>query len=210
MSRIKDDDNDSLAFVEKRGFKVGEHLFVSELDVESFDSRCYDGLIEKLRSEGIKFFDMSGLMYDEEAKNKLFELNLVTSLDIPGAENINEEYEDFERKIISAKWFNPEGEIIAADGDAWVGISGVRLYPKTKKAYNLMTGVIKPYRGKKIAQALKCLVIEFAKKNGIKTISTHNNSLNIPMLAVNAKLGYKKINGEFIVCKNMQSCKLPV
>jgi RimJ/RimL family protein N-acetyltransferase len=54
------------------------------------------------------------------------------------------------------------------------------------------TGVIREYRGRGIATALKLKVIEYGKKNGYRVIKTWNDSVNEAMLAVNIKLGFKR------------------
>ncbi len=55
----------------------------------------------------------------------------------------------------------------------------------------MITGVERAYRGRHIALALKLLGIRYAKARGALTIRTNNDSQNVPMLAVNRKLGYR-------------------
>ncbi len=113
-------------------------------------------------------------------------------------------YDEFVENVIGASWFRPEGQIFASDGDPaksteWIGLAGVRLLPEKRGAYNLMTGVLRSYRGRKIAQALKLLAIRYAKAQGAIYIRTTNDSLNVPMLAINDKLGYQRQPGKFIL-----------
>jgi GNAT superfamily N-acetyltransferase len=51
--------------------------------------------------------------------------------------------------------------------------------------------VLKEYRGRKIALALKLLATRYARSLGATFIRTNNDSKNEPILAINRKLGYK-------------------
>ena len=96
-----------------------------------------------------------------------------------------------------ASWFVPEGQLLAVVGDQYVGLSAVGYMQATNSMVNLMTGVDKAYRGRKIAQALKLKSIEVAQTYGADYILTHNDSQNAPILAINRKLGYRPKTGEY-------------
>jgi predicted GNAT superfamily acetyltransferase len=66
-----------------------------------------------------------------------------------------------------------------------------------------MTGVRREYRGRGIAMTLKLGVIDFARRNGYNMIKTWNHSDNAPMLAVNARLGFKREVGWLSMEKNL-------
>jgi len=67
------------------------------------------------------------------------------------------------------------------------------------------TGVLKEYRGRKIALALKLLAIRFARACGATYIRTNNDSQNAPILAINEKLGYKPQQGLFRCLKELST-----
>ena len=97
--------------------------------------------------------------------------------------------------------FQPEGQILAADGDAVVGLSAVTYDASANTANQLMTAVARPYRGRGIAEALKLRAIEYALACGAANIRTRNDSANAPMLAVNHKLGFRPEPGLYrLVC----------
>jgi predicted GNAT superfamily acetyltransferase len=102
-------------------------------------------------------------------------------------------------------WFRPDGQILAADGDKYVGLSAVGYFKDSNSAYNLMTGVMPEYRGRKIALALKLLSIRAAKSWGVDTIRTNNDSQNAPMLAINHKLGYVPQPGIFRMTRTLSN-----
>ncbi len=158
-------------------------------DLERFDPAPFEPVLEKVKAQGIHFVSLAELGDSQEARRKLYEVNYTTALDTPGYDGDWMPFEEFEQRICAADWYSPEGQIGALLGEEWVGMAAVRLIPELQGAYNLMTGVMREYRGRGIAQALKLISIDYAKRNGAKYIRTHNNSMNAPMLAVNRKFG---------------------
>ncbi|MEO8274051.1 MAG: GNAT family N-acetyltransferase, partial [Chloroflexota bacterium] len=57
-------------------------------------------------------------------------------------------------------------------------------------AWHGMTAVVRAWRGKGIASALKRATIAWATGNGLHALETANDVVNAPMRAVNARLGY--------------------
>ncbi len=200
-SEVRDDDPSSLHFAERNGFRLNRHQFTSRLDLKTFDETPYRNLIANLEDAGIRFFTLADLNDSQEARRKLFEINFATTLDIPGNEGTYMSFEEFEQRVCSANYYRPAGQLIAADGETWVGMAAVMLLPETQGAYNLMTGVIPSYRGRKIALALKLLAIRYASAQGAFYLSTNNDSLNAPMLAINKKLGYQPLPGKYVLQK---------
>jgi len=135
------------------------------------------------------------------ARRKLHELNSLTNLDIPGWDGSLMPFEEFEQWVCGAAWYRPAGQLIAADGDTWVGLAAVQLLPEKQGAYNLTTGVLRSHRGRKIALALKLLAIRYARSQGARHLDTNNDSLNAPMLAINKKLGYRPQPGKYSLVK---------
>ncbi len=198
-SEVRDDDPSSLRFAERNAFTIDRHQFASTLDLKTFDGTPYCDLISTLQTAGIRFFTMAGLNDSTIARRKLYEINYASTLDIPGADGTYMSFEEFEQRICNAKSYRPAGQLIAADREVWVGMAAVMLMPETQGAYNLMTGVIRSHRGRKIALALKLLAIHYARAQGACYLSTDNDSLNAPMLAINKKLGYMPRPGKYIM-----------
>lgn len=198
-SEVRDNDPVSLRFAQRNGFTINGHLFASTLDVTTFDETPYGSLIPTLEAAGIRFFTMADVPDSPAARRTLYALNHATSLDIPGPNGTDISFEEFEQLVCAAPWYRPDGQLIAADGDTWVGLAAVRLLPETQGAYNLMTGVLRPYRGRNIALGLKLLAIRYARDHGACYMSTDNDSRNAPMLAINWKLGYQPQPGKYLV-----------
>lgn len=202
-SDVREGHPESLRFAKKRGFTIDRHMFESVIDLKTFDESRFDELNESIASSGIRFFSLADVGNTLEAQRKLYEVNRATSLDDPASHGTFPDFDEFSLNVFQASWFRPEGQILAADGDRYVGLAAVGYVEEDNSMYNMMTGVIEPYRGRRIAQALKVLAIRFAKSYGAESIRTHNDSQNAPMLAINRKLGYQPRPGEYRVIKTL-------
>ncbi len=60
-------------------------------------------------------------------------------------------------------------------------------------AFHDMTAVLRAYRGRGIAIALKRATIAWAVQHGLRALDTGNDEENGPMRAVNARLGYRPV-----------------
>jgi GNAT superfamily N-acetyltransferase len=202
-SECLDNQPDSLAFAQKRGFEIRRHAFGSKLDLTTFNAEALLPMVEKVKEQGIRFTSLAGEGNIEAAQRKLFELNTVTANDNPGTEgNYQNTFENFQAKVLNAQWFRADGQILAVDGECYVGLGAVGFEPDEMKAFNAFTGVDKDYRGRGIAQALKVLAAQYAESKGAQVIVTDNDSENAPMLAVNDRLGYVRQTGQYWLIKH--------
>ena len=186
-----------LAFAERCGFRIERHLFESALDVAAFDEGPFAGAVEEVEASGIRLFSMADLGDTPEVRRRLWELNERVGLDVPGDDGKIRPFDAFEKQVCLASWYRPDGQIIAADGDRWIGVSAVGYFPHTNAMWSMITGVDRAYRGRGIALALKLLTIRCAKRYGVASIRAHNDSENAPMLAINRKLGFQPQPGVY-------------
>lgn len=189
-SEVLEDCAVSQAFASRRGFEHDRHLFQSSLNLEHFDDSPYAQTIEDNADSGIRIHSLADFGDTPEARRKLYEVNAITDRDVPGWTGPGLSFEEFNEWVYESGWYRPDGQLLAADGDRWVGICAVRLYPEARQAFNVHTGVIRTYRRRRIALALKLAAIRYARGKGVRSLSTHNDSMNGPMLALNRKLGY--------------------
>jgi GNAT superfamily N-acetyltransferase len=204
-SEVRDNDQASMHFARRRGFTIERHVFESALDLAAFDIGPWLPAIEHARAQHIRFFSLAEIDDNENMHRLLYALNRQLVLDIPGSSQFFPPFEDFEHFLFGASWYRPDGQIIAADGDDWIGMAAVSFNPEQRSSYNNITGVLASHRGRGIAQALKILAIQRARAHGALNIRTNNNAENAPMLAINRKLGYQPLPGEYMLWEQVDA-----
>jgi len=196
-------------FAERCGFIELWHQFAMELNLDTFEDRPYDEVIAKLQGEGFQFTSMEALGDTEEAQRKLFLLNdvgVVTTLGQDGG-HAWDSFDDFQKSVCRSDWYRPGGQIVAIDTvtGAWAAMSAITRFEGQDSAYNLFTGVDMPYRGRKLGQAVKVLALRYARNVlGVHSVRTHHNTKNLPMIAIDLKLGYKQLPGDFVMEKILE------
>jgi GNAT superfamily N-acetyltransferase len=206
---VRDDCPESLLFAERRGFTERLHQIAMALDLAVFDDRPYEEVIAKLEGEGVRFTTMEALGNTEEAQHKLYILNDTTSITEPGRDGEHSwvSFEDFQKKVCQADWYRPGGQIVAIDTTTgtWAAMSAITRFEGNDYAYNLFTGVDVHYRGRKLGQGVKVLALRYARDVlKVNMVRTHHNTLNLPMIAIDRKLGYRQMPGTFLMEKNLK------
>ncbi len=202
-SEVREDDDAGLRFATRRGYQVVRHIFESAIDLGTFDDAPFDGLLEDVQAGGVRFLSLADVAMDPGYFRQLYEVNYRAVEDDPGATGGYVSFADFQQILFSASWFDPAGQIMAIDAasGAVIGLAAVGFFQHTNRAYNMITGVDRPYRGRKVAQALKLLTIRYAKARGYSSIVTNNDSQNAAMLAINRRLGYVPRPGIYKLAK---------
>jgi GNAT superfamily N-acetyltransferase len=196
---VRDNCPECLRFAQQRGYTIDRHIFDSALELASYDEQPFVHALETARASGIRFFSLADLEVTEDIQRKLYELNSKLILDVPGWDRDLAPFEQFKIWVFEAEHYRPEGQIIAADGDQWIGLAALGYFPKIDSAINMITGVDRSYRGRKIALALKVLAHRLAREWGFGFVRTNNDSLNAPMLTINRKMGYQPEPGKYIL-----------
>jgi GNAT superfamily N-acetyltransferase len=204
QDQVRDNCAACLRFAERQGFHIERHSFESTLDLATFDERRFAGHIESVESAGIRFFTLADLGNTEEAQRRLYTLNERLTRDIPGYQSWLS-FEGFQAQVCGASWYRADGQMVAAMGEAWVGMAAVGFFATTQSMYNMMTGIERPFRGRGIALALKLLTVRCAHSYRAVYLRTNNDAENAPMLAINRKLGYRPTSGLYRVVLELPS-----
>jgi mycothiol synthase len=69
----------------------------------------------------------------------------------------------------------------------------IRVAGTADDAWHDMTAVVRAWRGRGVAGALKRATIGWAIANGLEALETGNDVDNLPMRAVNARLGFRPL-----------------
>lgn len=201
VSDVLDNDAQSLVFAQRRSFVIDQHYFSFELDLTTFDETPFLADIAALEASGIRFCALADFPDTIETRHKLYDLN-----ESDAFENSNTStpwtYSIFEKAVFQAPWFRRDGQLLAVDGNQWIGMAAVGLVPETHSAYNENSVVLRPYRRRKIATSLKVLAARYARENGAHKLLTDSNLRNAPILAINRNMGYKPQPGKYtLVCE---------
>ena len=187
--------DESKKFLVKNEFENNFKIRESSLDLESIVLDKYMPLIRKLDSKGIQFYDAKNEMLDfPDHYKKLEELQWLYGQDFPMPKGIAHTRNPFEQYMKDQKLFEDKHygiEIVAVDGDMYVGSTDIHLFPKSDpfKAWTGSLGVLREYRRQGIATALKVKAFEKLRDKGVKQVRTDNEENN-PMYKINVALGF--------------------
>ena len=182
----------------QEAFKLVQTNREYSCDIQKVDTKKYYPLIEKLESEGIKFYDSKEEMLDwPDHYRKLEELEWTLDQDVPIPDGIKHTRMPFEqwKKVCLDFYNNSYGvDIVAVKNENYIGSTYLEVYPKTEphKGWTGGLGVLKEFRRKGIATALKIKAIEALLKKGVTEVRTDNEENN-PMYKINVELGFKPV-----------------
>lgn len=181
----------AIRFVTNRGFREAWRRVDSRLDVSRFDFTPYAGVEAGLHALGIEIKTYADFAHDPGRLRKLYELDRAIWKDVPYGEPVTQRTLDqFCKEEVDDTDFIPEACFVAAAGQEFVGYS--YLTGHRDHFVNEMTGVLRDYRGHGLATVLKLHTIRYAQSHGNFEIRTTNDSVNGPMLALNARLGFRR------------------
>lgn len=191
-SELREDQGYVVDLLLSRGYEAVMRFPVSELAVQSFDAERFAESGDRVRESGIRIDSLGTIAAEDPAwKQKLYDLEWEILQDVPFPEPLTKKpFDEWHSRVLEDPNFLIEAQIIAMDGDQYVGMSGLwGSEADPKKLYTGLTGVLRPYRRRGIATVLKVEGIKFAQAKGIKVIDTDNEENN-PMLDLNKQLGY--------------------
>lgn len=193
---VRDDHADGLKFAEKRGYVEAMRSQESSLDVAAFDPAAF--MVEGVRAAdaGIVIKTYSQLAAEatdvDALRREMHHLGWVISQDIPHPDTQTRvAFEEWEKRF-DRLGFLPDGQFYAVDGDKLVGASALWGNLASPDLNTGMTGVLREYRGKGIATALKVRALTWAKERGTPSVRTWNEANNAGMLNINFRLGFVK------------------
>jgi len=123
----------------------------------------------------------------------VYELDAEAMRDVPGEVAMDDV--SFEQWL-EDYWRHPDTDLDASTAavieDRPVAFTHLRIGPGSR-AVTDMTGTLRDFRGRGLAQLAKRATLVNAAKRGVELVSTENDETNGPMLRVNQKLGYRPI-----------------
>lgn len=161
-----------------------------ELDLTAYESSSD---LPTRGLSGIEFATLAELGDSEEGRYRLFELNRECSADIPGRGPFHT-WEQYRRRRLEVPGFDPDCVSLAVEGDEWVGMAALSVHPnpvnEEPHLFSEMTGVVRRWRRRGLATALKMHSIDVARSSGLRTIRTVHHPGNTAMISLNRRLGF--------------------
>ena len=188
----------ALPFVGRRGYIELERYRSSVQAPSTVDLSGLDQLRSRLEREGIELVAFPAID-SPHARDELYRATLPIWRDMPHEPHVDWEdpsLEAFHRGTFERPSVLLDGYFVARDGERIVGLSYLVRRPDGDGEVG-DTGVLRDYRRRGIARALKMMVTKYAAEHGIKRVHTGNRADNEGMLAINRELGF--VPGEEIV-----------
>lgn len=185
----------SVRFLQKRGFEQVMRWVISTLDVPHFDASQFVVLRQKIADQGIEIRPLSvQKSHDPNWQENLWELDWALTQDEPlPYEPAKLPFAEYVAKFIHEPGALHEAWFVAMDNGRYVGMSQLmanELNPNMM--FTGFTGVVRSHRRRGLATVLKVTATEYAQMNGIQLIRTGNEEHN-PMVELNKKLGFKDL-----------------
>jgi GNAT superfamily N-acetyltransferase len=183
MGPVKEVDDISLAWAERRGFvEVGRNSLLT-LDLTAIEAPVVTPPV------GIKIVSWAER---PEAARGMYEVACEAYPDIPGEEDAEmAPYDEWLSMDMQGAGDRPEATFVALAQDevvAYAKLSLSRARPVV--AMHDITGVRRAWRGRGIARALKAAEIAWAVENGFERLETQNEERNEPIRRLNERYGY--------------------
>ena len=190
----REDKPESLRFIQKRGFAEVMREWESFLPVADFDPAPFASAFERVREAGLIIKTLPELESDAGRDRKLYELDWAVTLDMPSSDILTEPgFDNWRKRTFENPNFLPDAWFVACDGDNYVGLSYLgNSTGDPTVLYQQTTGVLRDYRRKGIALALKLRGVEYAKNAHREKINTWNATTNRAMLSINEAMGFIK------------------
>lgn len=204
--QVNESDIDALQFAHNRGFEETKRDWQAVLELSSFRPERFTQRLAELKVQGFSFKSFAEFD-DKLAIGKAFyELFSRVRQDVPRSEPATPfSWEFFKENVIDAPDFYPEASFFAIKGQNLVALSQLWKGSSSNDLYTGLTATSRQLRGKGVATALKIHSLSYAKQAGAEKVFTNNDTRNVEMLAINDKLGFKRLPASLSMLKRLRN-----
>jgi GNAT superfamily N-acetyltransferase len=176
-------------FAESRGFEATRRQHILRLDPSRTDLAAIAELEAEQRAAGFRVVPLREVVADVRG---LYEVYGPASADIPADRpEAGVTLEDFESHVLGDPELSLDGSAVVLEDESPVAFSFLLVDEESGAATNEMTGTLAKRRGRGLASLAKLAVVRWAREQGIAEVTTQNDDANVPMLALNRRLGYE-------------------
>lgn len=177
-------------FYQSKGFVVGDRMWISSLDLETFDPAP----LARPLPPSIGVATLADLDYqNQEVQRQYYGLMVALLRDVPFSQPLEIwPFELWQERVMKDSKLIPQAHFIALSGEQIIGVSQLWKSSRPQTLQTGLTGVLQSHRRQGIAQALKLLATQYAQRQGYRYIRTSNHQVNRPMLSINEAMGFVK------------------
>jgi mycothiol synthase len=182
----------SRRFAAKRGFVDGMRMQESRFDIQCFEPGDYSADLERAKEQGIVIHSWAEIGGDEAAERKFYALTQQLLADMPSVEPHDPPpFELWRKRALESPRFLPELNLLAIEGEEFVGMSNFWGSQVPGQIGTGLTGVLSSHRRRGFATALKIRALSAARAAGFRSTITWNAAENAGMLGINNRLGFQ-------------------
>jgi GNAT superfamily N-acetyltransferase len=181
---VEEDDGASRAWAERRGFVEVGRSSVLALDLAAVAPAAIDP------PDGVEIVSWAER---PELARGLYRVYAESAPDVPGEEDVEPPpFDEWLASDMQGLHDRPDATFVALAGDEVVGYAKLSLLPEEPEvAWHDLTGVLRAWRGRGVAGALKRAQIVWAAEQGFRTLKTFNEERNEPVRRLNERHGYR-------------------
>jgi mycothiol synthase len=190
----REDWAESARFAAAHGYAPGMRVEESVCDIASFDPAAYATDLARATAQDIAIRSLPELESMAGWEEKLYGLAQQLLSDMPRTEpHVPPPFELWRERLLENPRFLPELNLIALDGERFVGMSNFWRSTIPGRVGTGLTGVIGDYRRHGLATALKVRALSAARAAGYRETRTWNAAENAGMLGINRRLGFTRL-----------------
>jgi GNAT superfamily N-acetyltransferase len=180
---------EGIEFLARRGFTEYERAKLVRLDLAGLPVPSVD------LPAGVRLTTVAA---EPDLVEGIHRVALEAFPDIPGGKEPDAvgDLAEFRARDVDRASIPPDAFFVAVDAATGrvIGYASLMLLPGSRTvAWHDMTAVVRDWRGRGVAGALKRATIGWAIANRLEALETGNDVDNLPMRAVNARLGFRPL-----------------
>ncbi|TDU90210.1 putative N-acetyltransferase YhbS [Kribbella voronezhensis] len=189
---VVSDDDDSKRFAIARGFTLARRMSHAKAELSQAPAPA-------AVPEGLRL-----VTFDEVDPQRLWDAWAAVADGDPSGLSHTPAYDEW----LAADWNHPDlrrdlSIAVLSDDQQVVSFVSTTADPERRVIWSNLTGTIPSYRGRGLAKVVKSAALARSRDAGFVTAFTGNDSNNLPMLAVNRRLGYETTASAWTAEKNL-------